>query len=171
MHYDAGCQCTQGLLLADYFKSIITGQNLPPDLDVEARNSPYYKQYDPSQPNSIARPNEIPQSNMTRPSSSRQPGGGGNLPPAVASNWGYGFNVQMWYFSQDAKGQTAGLIKQAGFNWMKVQVEWFQVETAPGVSTTGRSSTRSSTPPAVPASRSCSAWSTRPPSIARPPAA
>jgi hypothetical protein len=26
MHYDAGCQCTQGLLLADYFKSIITGE-------------------------------------------------------------------------------------------------------------------------------------------------
>ncbi|MBV9358909.1 MAG: cellulase family glycosylhydrolase [Chloroflexi bacterium] len=132
MHYDAGCQCTQGLLLADYFKSIITGQNLPPDLDLEARNSPYYKQYDPSQPNWIARPNEIPQSNMTQAFVQQTPGGGGNLPPTV-SNWGYGFNVQMWYFSQDAKAQTAGLIKQAGFNWMKVQVEWFQVETAPGV--------------------------------------
>jgi hypothetical protein len=69
---------------------------------------------------------------MTQAFVQQTPGGGGNLPPTV-SNWGYGFNVQMWYFSQDAKGQTAGLIKQAGFNWMKVQVEWFQVETAPGV--------------------------------------
>jgi hypothetical protein len=60
MHYDASCQCTQGLLLADYFKSIITGQNLPPDLDVEARSSIYYKQYDASKPLSIARPQELP---------------------------------------------------------------------------------------------------------------
>jgi hypothetical protein len=32
MHYDSTCNCTQGLLLADYLKSILTGQNLPPDL-------------------------------------------------------------------------------------------------------------------------------------------
>ena len=30
MHYDAGCKCTQGLLLADYLKSILTLRNLPP---------------------------------------------------------------------------------------------------------------------------------------------
>jgi hypothetical protein len=56
MHYDATCRCTQGLLLADYFKAIITGENLPPDLDVEARTSIYYKQYDPGKPLWIARP-------------------------------------------------------------------------------------------------------------------
>ena len=32
MHYDKGCGCTQGLLLADYVKSLLTGKNLPPDL-------------------------------------------------------------------------------------------------------------------------------------------
>jgi len=40
--------------------------------------------------------------------------------------------VQMWDFSQDGKNLTAGLVKQAGFTWMKHQVEWDAVETAPG---------------------------------------
>ena len=40
MHYDKGCGCTQGLLLADYLKELITGQNLPADLAAEAATSP-----------------------------------------------------------------------------------------------------------------------------------
>jgi hypothetical protein len=143
MHYDSGCQCTQGLLLADYFKSIITGVNLPLDLDAEARSSIYYKQYDPSKPLWIARPNELTNSDLTNAFVQQQPGGGGAGtpsptpapgpgPPPTTSTWGYGFAVQLWYFGQDAKAQTAGLVRQAGFNWEKIQVEWFQVETAPG---------------------------------------
>ena len=58
MHYDKGCGCTQGLLLADYLKSVMTGQNLPPDLQRRRRRTTpeYYKQYAPGQPLSIARP-------------------------------------------------------------------------------------------------------------------
>ena len=37
MHYDKGCGCTQGLLLADYFKAILTKQNLPADLAEQAK--------------------------------------------------------------------------------------------------------------------------------------
>jgi hypothetical protein len=47
MHYDASCKCTQGLLLADALKSIITGQNLPADLGAQAAESPLLQQYDP----------------------------------------------------------------------------------------------------------------------------
>ncbi len=43
MHYDTGCQCTQGLLLADYLKSLITGDGLPPDLAQEAKASALYR--------------------------------------------------------------------------------------------------------------------------------
>ncbi len=43
MHYDAGCNCTQGLLLADYLKSLITGNQLPDDLASEAASSPLYR--------------------------------------------------------------------------------------------------------------------------------
>src|SRR5262249_6539845 len=45
MHYDKGCGCTQGLLLADYLKAVITGQNLPADLAAQVQSSKYYKQY------------------------------------------------------------------------------------------------------------------------------
>jgi polysaccharide biosynthesis protein PslG len=130
MHYDAGCNCTQGLLLADYFKAIITGQNLPPDLDKESQGSKYYKQYDPSKPLWIARPNDLPNSDLTNAFTAQQPGGGGGAP--VVSGWGYGFNVQLTHFNQDAKSQTIGLVKQAGFNWIKHQVEWDSIEVAPG---------------------------------------
>jgi hypothetical protein len=131
MHFDAGCNCTQGLLLADYFKAIMTGQNLPADLNQEAQGSKYYKQYDPSKPNSIARPAALPNSDLTNAFVQQQPGGGGGAPPTTAT-WPYGFHLQMWDFSQDGKDQTAGLVQQAGFNWAKHQVNWDAVEKAPG---------------------------------------
>jgi hypothetical protein len=46
MHYDASCTCTQGLLLADLLKGIITGQNLPDDLAAQATESRLFRQYD-----------------------------------------------------------------------------------------------------------------------------
>jgi N-acetylmuramoyl-L-alanine amidase len=39
MHYDKGCGCTQGLLLGDYFKAILTRKNLPGDLAEQAKSS------------------------------------------------------------------------------------------------------------------------------------
>jgi hypothetical protein len=40
MHYDSGCSCTRGLLLADYLKMVLTGQGLPADLEAQAADSP-----------------------------------------------------------------------------------------------------------------------------------
>ena len=65
MMYDAGCTCTQGILLSDYFKSILTGVNLPADLDQEARNSPFYHQYDSSQPNWVHNATTLPNTDLT----------------------------------------------------------------------------------------------------------
>jgi YVTN family beta-propeller protein len=62
MHYDAGCNCTQAILLADYLKAIITGQNLPADL--QAQGSALYKQYNSTQPNGMNRPQLLPSTNM-----------------------------------------------------------------------------------------------------------
>ncbi|HYU17252.1 MAG TPA: hypothetical protein VEQ11_00995 [Chloroflexota bacterium] len=60
MHYDAGCGCTQGLLLADMLKAVLTGQNLPPDLAAEAAGSKLYKQYDPDRHTGPLRPEQLP---------------------------------------------------------------------------------------------------------------
>src|SRR5215212_3531655 len=65
MHYDAACKCTQGLLLADYLKSVLTLLNLPPDLAAQAQRSPFYGQVDPSRPGWLKRPGDLPSSDLT----------------------------------------------------------------------------------------------------------
>jgi len=65
MVFDAGCACTRSLLLADYLKSVITGVNLPADLDQEAQGTPLYRQYDPSQPVWVHLPALLPTTNLT----------------------------------------------------------------------------------------------------------
>jgi N-acetylmuramoyl-L-alanine amidase len=65
MHYDVACKCTQGLLLADYLKSILTLRNLPPDLAAQAQRSPFYGQVDPAQPRWLRRPSDLPTSDLT----------------------------------------------------------------------------------------------------------
>jgi hypothetical protein len=140
MHFDKACSCTQGLLLADYLKSLLTGQNLPPDLDAQARLSKYYRQYAPGQPLGIARPNELTGSDLTdafTPQASTGSSASASPSPqfypiGANATFGYGFQVQLWSFNADAKRRALGLIQQAGFNMVKHQIEWSGVETAPG---------------------------------------
>jgi hypothetical protein len=65
MHYDASCNCTRGVLLADYLKAILTGQNLPADLNLEAQSSPFYKQYDPGAPDWVRDPSLLRDTDLT----------------------------------------------------------------------------------------------------------
>jgi hypothetical protein len=64
MHFDSSCSCTQALLLADWFKTILTGQGLPPDLADQARGSRYFQQYNNAADSGLNRPNELPGTNM-----------------------------------------------------------------------------------------------------------
>jgi hypothetical protein len=65
LQYDATNQTTQGLLLGEYLKSLLTGQNIPGDLEAEAVESPLMRQYDPGHQNALARPSSVPFSNLT----------------------------------------------------------------------------------------------------------
>jgi N-acetylmuramoyl-L-alanine amidase len=65
MHYDKGCGCTQGLLLADYVKALLMGRNIPADLAEQARGSKLAGQYKPGQPQSLARPADLPGSDLS----------------------------------------------------------------------------------------------------------
>ena len=125
MMYDQSCTCTQGLLLADYFKSIMTGLDLPADVSQEAQGSRYSMQYAPGSANWIARPGDLPGSDLTN-AFTHQVAGGATAPFA------YGMNVDLVDFSQNGKDLTAGQIQQAGFGWLSQQVRWDSVETAPG---------------------------------------
>jgi hypothetical protein len=83
MHYRAEQNVTEGILVADYLKSVMTLRNLPADLAEEMSGSRYFNQYDPSAPNWVRRPAELPNTNLTN---AFEPGSGGNVvaPPAAA---------------------------------------------------------------------------------------
>ncbi|HEV8633212.1 MAG TPA: hypothetical protein VG370_03070 [Chloroflexota bacterium] len=65
MHYDAACVCTNGILLADYLKAILTGRNLPPDLAQQAAGSPFLRQYNPSTSRWLDRPDQMAGTDLT----------------------------------------------------------------------------------------------------------
>ena len=64
MHYDKGCGCTQGLLLADYFKALLVGENVPADLAAQARESRFFKQYDRHKGHGLVRPGDLPHTDL-----------------------------------------------------------------------------------------------------------
>lgn len=51
---------------------------------------------------------------------------------APPSGWGYGFQVHLWHFDPVARANVIGDVTQAGFNWMTEQIDWAEIETAPG---------------------------------------
>lgn len=83
MQYDATTGLTQGVLLADYLKAVITGQSLPPDLAQEAADSPYFQQWAPGQPQFLARPAALPNTDLTNAFYPETPGGQPMVPTAT----------------------------------------------------------------------------------------
>jgi hypothetical protein len=67
MHYRAECGCTERILLADWFKSVITGSNLPSDLEQQARadDSPFLFQYCPGAERWLCQPQRLPDTDLT----------------------------------------------------------------------------------------------------------
>lgn len=64
MAYDASCACVRALPMAAYFKSLLTGEDLPSDLESQARFSRFYRQYDNLRPRGLVRPEELPDTNL-----------------------------------------------------------------------------------------------------------
>ena len=78
MHYQGFPGSTLGILVADYFKSVLTLRNLPADLAEDMQGSRFLGQYDPTKPNWVARPAELPNTDMT---AAFEPGTGAVVPP------------------------------------------------------------------------------------------
>jgi hypothetical protein len=64
MHFIVG-QGTQSVLLADWLKAIIMNQGVPPDLLADSRESRYFNQYCPGQPQWLCRPGDLPGTDLT----------------------------------------------------------------------------------------------------------
>ena len=65
MHFDAASGRSQGLLLADYVKSILRGRDLPADLAQAARGSKYFAQYCPGAARWVCRAGELSATDLT----------------------------------------------------------------------------------------------------------
>ena len=48
MHFRAEVPVTEGILVGEYFKAVITGRSLPPDLAADMQGSRYNDQYSPA---------------------------------------------------------------------------------------------------------------------------
>ncbi len=65
MHFDAACGCTQGLLLGQYLKSMMTLRDLPSDLEEQARGSRFYGQLKPGVDAGVGRPRDLPNTDLS----------------------------------------------------------------------------------------------------------
>jgi N-acetylmuramoyl-L-alanine amidase len=119
MHYDKGCGCTQGLLLADYFKAILTNRNLPGDLADQAKFSKLFGQFAPDKPQALARPNDLPGANLTdafrRDGSITLDAGHGGTEIGTSHTYPDGLVIQEKALNLRVMLRVRDLLQQAGY--------------------------------------------------------
>ncbi|HEV7662231.1 MAG TPA: hypothetical protein VGQ62_01755 [Chloroflexota bacterium] len=146
MHYDKNCDCTQGLLLADYLKALLTGVNLPGDLAAQAANSPLLRAAinghapagtdfgnafvqgagsvvagtaDPALlPLPLSGPLNLPPSNV-KP----------NAPPPPVSSPDYGLSMFLWG-NASTTDRDLKIASGSNFHWQKTLFQWRAIEGA-----------------------------------------
>jgi polysaccharide biosynthesis protein PslG len=140
MHYDKACGCTQGLLLADHLKALLTGENLPADLAEQAANSPLLRSAVNGRPpvatffgNAFVRgagsvvatalpaaePALLPLPITPRP----------NPPPPPVPSPDYGLSMFLW--GQPATtDRDLKIASGANFRWQKTLFQWRTIEGA-----------------------------------------
>ena len=80
MHFRAEVPVTEGILVGEYLKAVMTGRGLPSDLAEDMQTSRFRGQYSPGSPGWLARPNELPNTDLN---SAFEPGSGPvSQPPA-----------------------------------------------------------------------------------------
>ena len=127
MHYDATTGLTRGVLLADYFKGLLTGQDLPADLEQEAQGSRFLRQFCPQAPRALCRPEQLPDSDLSHAFEPEQP----FAVDTTFTGPQYGFQADLQ--APAARRGAITLTRAARFGWLKQQVVWSRIEVAPGV--------------------------------------
>jgi polysaccharide biosynthesis protein PslG len=149
MHYDKTCGCTQGLLLADYLKALVTGEDLPPDLASQAAQSPLFKSLNGKAPSGTVYGNAFtrgagsvtatpPATGAENPNPSVQP-----LPPNTAaaiaqgtpiypapppvSSPDYGLSMFLWNNPATTE-RDLNIASSSDFHWQKTLFQWKEME-------------------------------------------
>ncbi len=134
MHYDKTCRCTQGLLLADYLKALLTGDNLPADLALQAVDSPllgaatngkglfattFGTAFVKGSGSAIVA--DLPATTAALTSISP------NAPPTPVSSPDYGLSMFLW--NQPAStDRDLKIASGANFHWQKTLFSWKSIE-------------------------------------------
>ncbi|MFN8522520.1 MAG: N-acetylmuramoyl-L-alanine amidase [Chloroflexota bacterium] len=119
MHFDAATGATQGLLLADYVKAILTLQNLPGDLAAQAKQNALFGQFDTRSPLALARPSALSGTDLRgafkkEPTVVVDPGHGGS---EVGSSYQFvdGTRLVEKELNLKVAGKLAELLRSAGY--------------------------------------------------------
>ena len=64
LHYDATTGATRGMLLADTLKAVLTGRNVPRDVELELQSTRFRRQYCPSFAGWLCRPADLPATDL-----------------------------------------------------------------------------------------------------------
>ncbi len=153
MHYDKTCGCTQGLLLADYLKALMTGDNLPDDLAGQAATSPLLRAaingkapagttfgnafVKGAGSATVATPGGATSGDtltpalkplpLTPPTPAALAVGTPNAPPPPVSSPDYGLSMFLW--NQPATtDRDLKIASGANFHWQKTLFTWKSIE-------------------------------------------
>ncbi|HEY3107457.1 MAG TPA: hypothetical protein VGL23_01810 [Chloroflexota bacterium] len=133
MHFDAATGTTQGILLGDYFKAVLTGQNLPADLADQAKDNRYLRKYDNSQGNGIKAGQNLSGTDLKNAFEKEAPQAapGANAAPApvagAAPSAGPGGPLRLGWQAHlygTPHKRIFDVINDSGFTWVKQQVRW-----------------------------------------------
>ena len=124
MHYDKGCRCTRGLLLADYLKAVLTGNRLPDDLAAEAAASPLLRAVPSGRALHATTFGDAftVQSPVAPPPVTAAPAA-----PLTVASPDYGMSAFIWGHP-DTTSRDLKLVTDAGFHWQKTLFQWRSIE-------------------------------------------
>ena len=135
LHYSRATGLTQGLLVGDWFKRVLIGLNLSPDIGADVRASRFFGQYAPNRPLGLSRPTDLPDTSLaqafrseTLSTAAQQ---GATLPPVVAQT---ATSVAM---TATALTGTQVVLESTAISLTSTAISLIMTPTTPGVLTPG----------------------------------
>ena len=135
LHYSRVTGLTQGLLVGDWFKRVLIGLNLSPDIGADVRGSRFFGQYAPTRPLGLSRPTDLPDTSLaqafrseTLSTAAQQ---GATLPPAVAQT---ATSVAM---TATALTGTQVVLESTAISLTSTAISLIMTPTTPGTLTPG----------------------------------
>jgi polysaccharide biosynthesis protein PslG len=121
MHYDRGCHCTQGMLLGDYLKDLLTGVRLPDDLAAQASGSALFKAF--------ATGRQLRATVFGDAFSTQAPSVAAVAAPVTVASPDFGMSVFL-LGHPETTSRDLRLVTDAGFHWQKTLFQWRNIEGA-----------------------------------------